>query len=79
QVSDVVAGLFQRYFHYINISKIVDVKTVRASLNPLQLKNLELFKSLITKSDNENDSFLFYVMSKSEHEKHIAFTFPENA
>ncbi|MBK0019120.1 DUF3800 domain-containing protein [Kosakonia sp. S42] len=79
QVSDVIAGLFQRYFHYINTNKLIDVKSVRDSLNPLQLKNMELFKSLISKSDDENDSFLFYVMSKSEHEKHIAFTFPEYA
>jgi len=79
QVSDVIAGLFQRYFHYINTNKLIDVKAVRDSLNPLQLKNMELFKSLISKSDDENDSFLFYVMSKSEHEKHIAFTFPEYA
>lgn len=79
QVSDVIAGLFQRYFHYINANKLIDVKAVRESLNPLQLKNMELFKSLISKSDDENDSFLFYVMSKSEHEKHIAFTFPEYA
>lgn len=79
QVSDVIAGLFQRYFHYINTNKIIDVKAVRESLNPLQVKNMELFKSLISKSDDENDSFLFYVMSKMEHEKHIAFTFPEHA
>ncbi|HGW5401908.1 TPA: DUF3800 domain-containing protein [Klebsiella pneumoniae] len=79
QVSDVIAGLFQRYFHYINTNKLIDVKAVRESLNPLQVKNMELFKSLISKSDDENDSFLFYVMSKMEHEKHIAFTFPEYA
>lgn len=79
QVSDVIAGLFQRYFHYINTNKLIDVKAVRESLNPLQVKNMELFKSLISKSDDENDSFLFYVMSKMEHEKHIAFTFPEHA
>lgn len=79
QVSDVIAGLFQRYFHYINTNKLIDVKAVRESLNPLQVKNMELFKSLISKSDDENDSFLFYVMSKMENEKHIAFTFPEHA
>ncbi|EEB6502759.1 TPA: hypothetical protein R4Z82_005509 [Enterobacter hormaechei subsp. xiangfangensis] len=79
QVSDVVAGLFQRYFNYLNTNKTIDVKSVRASLNPTQLKNMDLFKSLINKSDAENKNFLFYVMSKIEHEKHIAFTFPEHA
>ncbi|HHA2058276.1 TPA: hypothetical protein ACOEGX_004494, partial [Enterobacter hormaechei subsp. xiangfangensis] len=74
-----VAGLFQRYFNYLNTNKTIDVKSVRASLNPTQLKNMDLFKSLINKSDAENKNFLFYVMSKIEHEKHIAFTFPEHA
>ncbi|HBT4279728.1 TPA: DUF3800 domain-containing protein, partial [Klebsiella pneumoniae] len=37
QVSDVVAGLFQRYFQYINENKIIDVKSVRASLDKQQL------------------------------------------
>ncbi|HBT4268580.1 TPA: DUF3800 domain-containing protein, partial [Klebsiella pneumoniae] len=79
QVSDVVAGLFQRYFQYINENKIIDVKSVRASLDKQQLRNIELFRAIIEKSDNENDRFLFYVMSKMEHQKHIAFTFPEYA
>ncbi|HGS6329423.1 TPA: DUF3800 domain-containing protein [Klebsiella variicola subsp. variicola] len=67
QVSDVVAGLFQRYFQYINENKIIDVKSVRASLDKQQLRNIELFRAIIEKSDNENDRFLFYVMSKMEH------------
>lgn len=79
QVSDVVAGLFQRYFNYLNTNKIIDVKSVRASLNPIQLKNMDLFKSLIDKSDAENKKLLFYVMSRMEHEKHVAFTYPEHA
>lgn len=79
QVSDVVAGLFQRYFNYLNINKIIDVKSVRASLNPMQQKNMGLFRSLIDKSDSENKKLLFYVMSRMEHEKHVAFTYPEHA
>lgn len=79
QVSDVVAGLFQRYFNYLNTNKIIDVKSVRASLNSTQQKNIELLNALINKSDEENKNFLFYIMSKIEHEKHIAFTFPEHS
>ncbi|MGX6571888.1 hypothetical protein ACWM58_01320 [Klebsiella quasipneumoniae] len=75
QVSDVVAGVFQKYFAYLNANRIEDIKNVRDNLNPIQKANLELFRKLINKSDSENKKLLFYVMSMLEHEKHYQFTF----
>ncbi|EOD6327556.1 DUF3800 domain-containing protein [Providencia stuartii] len=77
QVSDVVAGVFQKYFAYLNANRIEDIKNVRDNLNPIQKANLALFRELINKSDSENKQLLFYVMSMSEHEKHYEFTFAE--
>lgn len=75
QVSDVVAGVFQKYFAYLNANRIEDIKNVRDNLNPIQKSNLKLFRELINKSDGENKQLLFYVMSMLEHEKHYQFTF----
>lgn len=75
QVSDVVAGVFQKYFAYLNANRIEGIKSVRDNLNPIQKANLALFRELINKSDSENKQFLFYVMSMAEHEKHYQFTF----
>ncbi|MCC8364960.1 hypothetical protein J8V57_01470 [Xenorhabdus sp. PB61.4] len=75
QVSDVVAGVFQKYFAYLNANRIEDIKNVRDNLNPIQKANLELFRKLINKSDSENKQLLFYVMSMREYEKHYQFTF----
>lgn len=75
QVSDVVAGVFQKYFAYLNANRIEDIKNVRDNLNPIQKANLKLFRELINKSDSENKQLLFYVMSMLEHEKHYQFTF----
>ncbi|MDT4308413.1 hypothetical protein RPN21_07645 [Klebsiella aerogenes] len=75
QVSDVVAGVFQKYFAYLNANRIEDIKNVRDNLNPMQKANLELFRKLINKSDSENKQLLFYIMSMHEHEKHYQFTF----
>lgn len=75
QVSDVVAGVFQKYFAYLNANRIEDIKNVRDNLNPTQKANLDLFREIINKSDKENKQLLFYVMSMLEHEKHYQFTF----
>lgn len=75
QISDVVAGVFQKYFTYLNFNSIEEIKNTRDLLNLTQKTNLELFRALIKKSDNENETLLFYVMSSSEHEKHYQFTF----
>lgn len=75
QVSDVVAGVFQKYFAYLNANRIEDIKNVRDNLNPIQKANLDLFREIINKSDKENKQLLFYVMSMLEHEKHYQFTF----
>ncbi|MGY0146066.1 DUF3800 domain-containing protein [Edwardsiella tarda] len=75
QVSDVVAGVIQKYFAYLNANRIEDIINVRDNLNPIQKTNLGLFRDLINKSDSECKQLLFYVMSMREHEKHYQFTF----
>ncbi|MFM5404695.1 DUF3800 domain-containing protein [Aeromonas veronii] len=77
QVSDVIAGFLQKYFHYLNKTKISEVCDGRKNLNEQQMKNVNLIQKLINKSDSEDEKLLFYVMSSLEHEKHIAFMYPE--
>ncbi|UST88447.1 DUF3800 domain-containing protein [Pseudomonas siliginis] len=78
QVADVVAGLFAKYFEFIQRKTFAELVEIRGSLNPQQLEALELIKALIAKSDKECIHFLFYVMSMSERRKHALFMFPEN-
>lgn len=77
QVSDVVAGLYARYFDYIEKSTHDDLVVLAARLNPRQQKTLALMKALIEKTDRECPRMLFYVMTLSEHDKHRMFLFPE--
>ena len=79
QVSDVVAGLYARYFDFIEKSTYEDLATLGAGLAPLQRENLALMKALVEKTDEECPLMLFYVMTLSEHKKHRLFLFPEAA
>jgi len=75
QLSDVVAGLFNKYFTFIDQNSLEDIIEIKNNFNSLQKKNVELLKELINKSDAECPHLLFYVMTMSEHEKHRKFMF----
>ncbi|HGS5719708.1 TPA: DUF3800 domain-containing protein [Vibrio cholerae] len=75
QLSDVVAGLFNKYFTFIEQNSLEDIIEIKNNFNSLQKKNVELLKELINKSDSECPHFLFYVMTMSEHDKHCKFMF----
>lgn len=75
QLSDVVAGLFNKYFTFIDQNSLDNILEVRNNFNALQKKNVGLLKELINKSDAECRHLLFYVMTMSEHEKHRKFMF----
>lgn len=77
QVSDVLCGLFKNYFTFINDLKISDLDEVKSTLTSSQRNCLHLIAGLISKSDQKNKEFLFYVMSMGEHEKHKQFMFGE--
>ncbi|MGS0689045.1 hypothetical protein [Shewanella sp. 30m-9] len=70
QFSDVIAGLCNKYFSYIESASLEEIKTIRNKLSNKQLENLNLFRDVINKSDEECQHFLFQVASLSEHEKH---------
>ncbi|MFA0070496.1 hypothetical protein AB4344_22155, partial [Vibrio breoganii] len=70
QISDVVSGLFNKYFTYVNFELLENIKDKRKQLNDRQLLNLNLLREIVDKSDLECSQFLFYVMSLSESEKH---------
>ncbi|EEJ4192951.1 hypothetical protein CSO23_004471 [Salmonella enterica subsp. diarizonae] len=76
QVSDVVAGLMQHYFDFINNTTHKEIIHLRSNLNEKQLINIHLIQALINKSDKENEVMLHYVMSALEHEKHRDFMYP---
>lgn len=78
QMSDVVSGLFNKYFTYIESENIESIREKRRLLNERQLRNLNLLRKVVEKSDVECSQFLFYVMSLSETEKHNILLF-ENA
>ncbi|HEJ7919129.1 TPA: DUF3800 domain-containing protein [Serratia marcescens] len=79
QVSDVVAGFMQHYFDYLNSNNFEQIKNDRRSLNDKQRLNMEFLRLLINKSHDNNPTLLHYVMSALEHEKHRAFTYPNEA
>ena len=70
QLSDIVSGLFNKYFTYIESESIESIRKKRGQLNEKQLKNLNLLGMVVEKSHLECQQFLFYVMSLSESEKH---------
>ncbi|WP_045404520.1 DUF3800 domain-containing protein [Vibrio jasicida] len=75
QISDVISGLFKNYFTFINKIKIEEIDNIKLGLNPLQLKNMELIKELILKTDRSCQQMLFYTCSNSEAFKHSKFMF----
>ncbi|MFS2072753.1 hypothetical protein ACEN9D_28780 [Pseudomonas sp. CT11-2] len=77
QISDVVAGLFAKYFEFIEKNTLSDLTIIRKKLSPQQLETLNLIRALIEKSHDECEHLLFYVMTLSEHKKHVSFMFPD--
>lgn len=75
QLSDVISGLFKNYFTFINDIRLEEIESIKASLNPIQLGNLELIKNLIIKTDRVSKPMLHYVSSLSENVKHSNFMF----
>ncbi|HCG6560564.1 TPA: DUF3800 domain-containing protein [Vibrio parahaemolyticus] len=75
QISDVVSGLFNKYFTYINSENIESIREKRKLFNERQIRNLNLLRKVVEKSDVECSQFLFYVMSLSETEKHNMLLF----
>ncbi|PWQ92005.1 DUF3800 domain-containing protein [Leucothrix pacifica] len=75
QVSDVVAGLFMRYFTFLNKYELAETLNIKGGFNSTQAENINLMKSLIYKSAAECEQFLFYSMSVSESDNHNAFLF----
>lgn len=77
QTSDVMAGLLQRYFDYLNTNSYEDIVKARKSLDDKQRLNMEFLRLIINKSDEHNPMLLFYVVSPLEQEKHKAFCYPD--
>lgn len=75
QISDIVSGLFNKYFSYIESEKFEDIRKKRSLLNERQLTNLNFLRDLVEKSDSECEQFLFCIMSLSETEKHNILLF----
>ncbi|MFJ1259936.1 hypothetical protein [Cupriavidus sp. CuC1] len=79
QVSDVIAGLFGKYFEFIERNELDTLLEVKAKFNRFQAETLRLMKAVIEKSDDESKSFLHYTMTASTHYKHAKFMFPDEA
>lgn len=75
QVSDVIAGLFGKYFDFIDKNCVEELAQMKAGFNSIQNENLALMKSLVEKTHDECEYLLFYVMTMSEHHKHRLFLF----
>lgn len=75
QLSDVVAGLFARYFNFIERNALEEMEEMRRGFNHVQRENIGLIRSLVEKTDAECPHMLLYVMSMREHERHRMFMF----
>jgi hypothetical protein len=77
QVADVIAGLFARYFDFIEKNSYEDLQNLATRLTHHQKKNIDLMRALIEKTDERCSVMLFYVMTLTEHHKHRLFLFPD--
>ncbi|KVA33741.1 hypothetical protein WI44_15350 [Burkholderia cepacia] len=77
QISDVVAGLFAKYFEFIERNTMKQILNMKSKFNRYQQETLRLMREIIDKSDNECKPFLYYVMTASAHHKHGTFMFPD--
>lgn len=77
QVSDVVAGLFARYFDFIEKHSQAEMEKKRRDFSQVQRENMELMRSLVEKTDDECPQMLFYVMSMRELDRHRQFMFSD--
>lgn len=66
QISDVVTGLLGKFFTFVNLSSLEEIKSLELSLNTLQMNNLKLLSKLIHKSENKNRALLLSVTSDEE-------------
>lgn len=73
QVSDLVSGLFGKYFTFIKDMEISDMHNVKGNLNERQKGNLELMRLIISKSDKQSRGFFNSVMSEDEYIKNDYF------
>ncbi len=70
QLSDVVAGLFAKYFEMINIISYQEIDVQLSRLNKFQHNCFELMRILVDRSDAECEHFIHYVLPRSEIKKH---------
>lgn len=75
QLSDLVSGLFYKYFTFLNKYEYEEVQEIRKNLNITEKENIELMKMALDKAHAENPHFLFYVMSTTENDNHKYFMF----
>lgn len=75
QLSDLVSGLFYKYFTFLNEFEYDEVQEIKKNMGSIEKKNIELMRMLLEKADAENPHFLFYVMSATEHNNHKYFLF----
>ncbi len=71
QISDVVSGLFNKYFTFINnIWDIEELEKIKHDLNTLQKENLDLIKRLIIKTSNVDGDMLYMTISSFEYQNY---------
>jgi len=70
QLSDITMGLVGRYFSFIEKTPFSTLIHKRKNLNKLQIKNLELLRSLIYLSDHSSNALLFQITTLESEAKH---------
>lgn len=68
QVSDCVVNLIGKYYAYINNTDIDEVFRMQKNITPEQKHNLQLFSSLITRSENISKLLIHSIQSREEHD-----------
>jgi len=71
QFSDVIIGLIGKMYEYINKNNYIQIIKDLNYLNNKQLKNIQILKKLINKSDDKCKGFIHTIESLSEKNKFI--------
>lgn len=73
QLSDVMAGLFGKYFTFIRQSNAETLSNLKHSYNPIQLHNHKAMKILIDRSDCLSNGFIHNIVSLKDLRKNDYF------
>ncbi|WP_267400519.1 DUF3800 domain-containing protein [Pseudomonas sp. GM_Psu_2] len=77
QLSDVIAGIFGRYFRYLNSHSMTELARRRSSFTAIQVENLGRLRTLVERSISFSGGLFFRLMPADTLMKNAAFLHDE--